>query len=163
MFRGLSDRDATFGAAETGSRNVTFIRFWSKTAQVGDCLEWTGSRLKGRGYGLFHFEGKTQRAHRVAWFLTHGEWPSANVLHTCDNPACVLPLHLFDGDQRDNVLDMYAKGRESGAPRWQAAKTHCSHGHEFSDDNVWIDSTGARRCRTCRREAHRRWREAKSA
>ena len=33
------------------------------------------------------------------------------VCHTCDNPKCVRPDHLFLGSNRENVDDCLAKGR----------------------------------------------------
>jgi HNH endonuclease len=51
------------------------------------------------------------RAHRVAWFVAHGAWPTLHVLHRCDVPLCVNPEHLFEGTQTDNLRDMARKGR----------------------------------------------------
>ena len=58
------------------------------------------------------FDGKTWVAHRLAYHLnTHNILPGKKILHSCDTPACVQPLHLWPGTQADNVADMDAKGR----------------------------------------------------
>lgn len=90
-------------------------RFASKTApQPSGCIEWTGAKDKD-GYGKFQLNGGGKqthvRAHRYAFFLAHGRWPSELALHRCDNAACVNPEHLEDGDQGKNVRDCVARGR----------------------------------------------------
>jgi hypothetical protein len=52
------------------------------------------------------------RAHQVAWYVHNGRIPEDKIVcHTCDNPWCVNPDHLFLGTWNDNVQDMVAKGR----------------------------------------------------
>lgn len=79
----------------------------------GTCHEWTGSLNANGGYGQCFFHGTTRLAHRVAWFLATGAWPSQSVLHHCDNPLCVRYECLFEGTQADNMTDMTAKGRRA--------------------------------------------------
>jgi hypothetical protein len=70
--------------------------------------------LMSKGYGSFAYpppRGHTELAHRVAWFLTYGEWPPLWALHSCDVRRCVRPSHLFNGDNQANMDDMWAKGR----------------------------------------------------
>jgi hypothetical protein len=96
-------------------------RFWDKVdkngptpehcPELGQCWIWKGAKKHGTSYGLVKFLGKPMRAHRVAWFIIHGEWPSECILHRCDNPPCVRDSHLFDGTQADNMADRYNKGR----------------------------------------------------
>jgi len=84
-----------------------FNRFW--VARESGCHEWTGYKTS-LGYGMFWL-GKVVSAHRAAWMLHKGEPPTKHVCHSCDNPSCVNPDHLFLGTHQDNMRDMRAKSR----------------------------------------------------
>lgn len=75
------------------------------------CLEWQGSR-HNQGYGIFWRDGKRIYAHREIYEASHGPIPKGMcVCHTCDNPPCINPEHLFLGTYLDNTRDMMSKGR----------------------------------------------------
>ena len=104
-------------------------RFWSKVQKAGpdDCWEWVAGK-GGRGYGMFWLDGKQVKAHRVAWMLENGPIPPGKgyhgtcVLHSCDNPPCVNPAHLFIGSNAVNQADMRAKGREVNSSELRAVR-----------------------------------------
>jgi len=92
-------------------------RFWEKVNKTDECWIWTAA-LNEWGYGNFgNANGRTELAHRVAWRLTHGnDAGTLRVCHSCDNPPCVRPDHLFLGTHADNVADQVAKGRQARSP-----------------------------------------------
>lgn len=104
---------STYDAVGKGNKGACSdeCRFWSKIDRRADaaCWPWTGSIVGG--YGTFRFDGKTRKAHRVAFFLAHGRWPLNDGLHSCDNPRCCNVAHIWDGTHQDNMADMKAKGR----------------------------------------------------
>ena len=91
-------------------------RFWAKVDVRGpeDCWEWLAGKTHN-GYGMIGKGGRHNgmlRAHRVSWELANGPIPDGLcVLHHCDNPGCVNPLHLWIGTNADNQQDMAQKGR----------------------------------------------------
>jgi hypothetical protein len=91
-------------------------RFWVKVVRSLGCWEWTGYKV--RGYGYMRWHGERRGAHRISYEMHKGPVGSLFVCHTCDNPSCVNPDHLFLGDAKANGLDMAAKFRgRSGTPR----------------------------------------------
>jgi hypothetical protein len=79
---------------------------------VTGCIEWTGTR--NRGYGYIRRDGKTIRAHRLAYELKHGPIPKGlYVCHRCDNRSCCNTDHHFLGTNADNMADMVSKGRSN--------------------------------------------------
>jgi hypothetical protein len=73
------------------------------------CWEWNGSK-NNDGYGRFRYDKKIERAHAVSLSWILGHMPKY-VMHLCDNPACVRPSHLVEGDHGTNMKDAYKKKR----------------------------------------------------
>ena len=113
------------------------------------CWIWTGStagktKYPHLRYGYFTVggrKGKYDRAHRFAYKQWVGAIPAGLELdHTCRRPLCVNPLHLEAVTSTENRR------------RSVAAKTHCVHGHEYTEENTYINKHNEvldRRCRKC--------------
>ncbi len=97
-------------------------RFWSWVDVSGynDCWLWKGTLCEG--YGQFWLWSKTIQAHRFAYEITKGPLKN-NCCHTCDNPPCCNPNHLWDGTVLENNQDSARKGRTAKGSR------HGSHTH----------------------------------
>src|SRR3990167_1599280 len=87
-----------------------FERFFKKT--IDSCWVWQGS-CNHKGYGQFGISsGNMKPAHRISYGIYKGHIPNGKfVCHSCDNPPCVNPAHLFVGTNRDNMIDMFCKNR----------------------------------------------------
>lgn len=118
-------------------------RFWDKVEPTGFCWNWIASR-DSSGYGQIGIDGRPVKAHRVAYELLVGPILAGLVIdHLCRNKSCVNPDHLEPVTQKINVR------------RASAVKTHCLRGHEYTEENTYLQ--GERRsCLTCRRAAERR-------
>lgn len=136
-------------------------RFWEKidTSNGPDaCWPWTAG-TSGE-YGEFATRpGVPALASRLAWELTYAEKipDTLCALHSCDNPPCCNPKHLFLGTRGDNSRDKHAKGRD-----WQSQRTHCPFGHEYTPDNLKPNPNG-RDCRDCHRRRNREYQRQRRA
>lgn len=135
-------------------------RFWEKV-RIGDgCWIWAGAQSAGYGNIRVLWSGvwKTTKATRVMWFLTHGEWPTQFMLHSCDNPICVNPDHLSEGTGSDNKQQEITRGRN-----YNKSLTHCPAGHEYTDENTYRHTELSRRCRECNRLSVTRYRTSQAS
>ena len=121
-----------------------------RSAGPGACWPWTGPRHSA-GYGLF----RRQYAHRLALESALGRplGSGMEACHSCDNPPCCNPAHLFEGTHQDNVRDMAAKGRHRRFRQWDCPD--CGRPQEG------VTNGFRARCPDCaataKRMAFRRW------
>jgi hypothetical protein len=90
-------------------------RFERKTIKTSGCWLWSGV-ANNSGYGSMAcpsiFGQPRTLAHRLAWMINFGPIPmDKEVCHRCDVRICVNPEHLYLGTHRENMLDMFNKGR----------------------------------------------------
>ena len=100
-------------------------RFMKYVTVTDACWIWTGAKDR-KGYGRFSLAGKNERAYRVSWMVYKGEIPPGLcVCHSCDNPACVNPGHLWLGTKSENTIDMYSKNRQHKGPHGKKPTSGC--------------------------------------
>lgn len=113
------------------------------------CWIWPRGKTTA-GYGVVRVNRKPIYVHRLTWQQYFGSIPQGMcVLHSCDNPPCFNPDHLFLGTNHDNMVDKSLKGRHHSS-----RKTHCPQGHAYTTNNTFIYD-GRRNCRQCRLNHYR--------
>jgi hypothetical protein len=115
-----------------------------------DCWNWLGYKNK-QGYGRTWINDHGYYAHRVIFNLAFPNTITLNapestddsgfLLHTCDNPSCCNPKHLFVGTHADNMADKVAKGRSpdfSGdkGPRAKLNMTQAREARQLRKDGI---------------------------
>lgn len=108
-----------------------------------------------QGHGQFRFNGRMSTVNAAwAWWLygiKSGNYKGSDGIvmdhFVCSNPPCANPTHLLPVTPRFNSI---REGSKSCA-RINARKTHCIHGHEFTPENTYRQSSGGRGCITCNR------------
>lgn len=95
------------------------------------CWYWKLKKTEG-GYARMYFKGQYHAVTRLVYAAVHGPFDkNLDICHTCDNPACCNPQHIWAGEHQANLQDGSKKKRLQG--QW---KTHCKRGHPLSGDNL---------------------------
>lgn len=120
------------GAAHSkrsAERRPTLREAWNARVIRGEgCWGWRGCTDKD-GYPLLAYKRKMLRANRVALELDSRPLePNQYACHTCDNPSCVNPAHLYPGSPAQNMRDAISRGRTQ-----RGAKQHCA---KLSENDV---------------------------
>lgn len=89
---------------------IASLLIQSRCEKSTGCFLWLGAKA-GDGYGTITYKGMQHYTHRLMYEAVKGPVGNSFVLHTCDNPACCNPDHLFLGSQQDNMTDKRLKGR----------------------------------------------------
>lgn len=109
------------------------------------CWLWLGC-IDRDGYS----KCRNSTGHKKAYEAFVGAVPEGmEIDHKCNNRGCVNPAHLTCLPHLDNVRRISARPGHRNR-----VKTHCVHGHEFTEENTKIDHWRGvimRRCRECRR------------
>lgn len=104
------------------------LPFWERvdiqTIIKDDCHLFIGAR-DSNGYGRIAdnrfgpSNNKLIRLHRAMFEKHFGEIPKdKEVCHTCDVPNCINIKHLFLGTHKENMQDMWKKGRAENLKLW---------------------------------------------
>ena len=110
------------------------------------CWLWAGEILRN-GYGRATINKTRHLAHRFSYEQFVGNIPEGYVVdHLCNTKQCVHPAHLRACTQRDNLFADHS----NSATKLRKQQSHCIHGHELTDTNVYRMKCGGRACRSCR-------------
>lgn len=94
--------------------DADLAHFWAgvRRGRPAECWPWKRARLRKRGgYGQIRIKGRLLYAHRVALEIKLGRPIVGMACHSCDNPPCCNPAHLFEGTAKSNAHDAAKKGR----------------------------------------------------
>ncbi len=111
-----------------------------------------GGAITRNGYGQVRRKGVTLYAHRYMWTLMRGPIPAGmQIDHLCRVRHCINPQHMEVVTHRENLR------RGEGITARLARKTHCPHGHEYTEANTYRPpSTRHRICRECHRTVYKK-------
>ncbi len=100
-------------------RESAIKRINKKVVKKEGCWSWKGYKSEN-GYPLLRLGGRKGYQERVSRIVLYLRNPIQDknlcALHTCDNPECSNPDHLYWGTKKQNTQDMIDRGRHEKPP-----------------------------------------------
>lgn len=155
----MTGRDA-YGDPIPPGRIQSYLDRTIQEIETG-CWLWTGW-INAGGYAEVTVHYRKQLLHRLVYSaLVRPLAVDEELHHGCPNKHCVNPAHVRALTKAEHAA-LHVSGVLLAFNEARRAATHCQRNHPFNAENtVWIG--GRRRCRTCRREAGRRYDQKRAA
>ena len=121
-----------------------FIMKFSTTGEADACWLWTAS-CDSAGRGQIYVDGTTMAAHTYSYEFHCGPVPDHGRVNTmCGHTSCVNPAHM---EVKYANSDWAAHARVGT----KKLRSHCSYGHEYTEENEGWYGGNRRYCRQCRK------------
>jgi hypothetical protein len=109
-------------------RSGSHSRVFPFTVDEKGCFVYTGNRKQAqKQYPKVILSGKEYSIHRLILAAQLGRPLRRGycACHSCDNPRCINPAHLWEGTQEENIADCVSKGRQNpGLPPARFGSEH---------------------------------------
>lgn len=124
-------------------RKNTITRFWDNIDIISQQPCWIWTRYKNKkGYGIISINKRPILVHRFSYEYYYGIVDnSLCVCHSCDNPSCANPNHLFIGTHKDNMQDAAKKNRNTYGERNGRAKLSAKQVEEIRNKYIPYSKT----------------------